>query len=98
MDFRRVRFLTVRPPVLSPVLSHGQIVLAAITSCTNTANPGAMVTAGLLARAAVERGLAVPAGIKTSFAPGSRAVPDYMAQLDLRSEEHTSELQSLMRN
>jgi aconitate hydratase len=58
-------------------LDHGSIVIAAITSCTNTSNPSVMVAAGLLAKRAVENGLAVPPWVKTSLAPGSRVVTDY---------------------
>ncbi|MHA1915868.1 MAG: aconitate hydratase AcnA [Promethearchaeota archaeon] len=59
-------------------LSHGSVVIAAITSCTNTSNPSVMIGAGLLARNAVEKGLTVKNFVKTSFAPGSRVVIDYM--------------------
>jgi aconitate hydratase len=58
-------------------LDHGSIVIAAITSCTNTSNPSVMVAAGLLAKKAVENGLTVPPWVKTSLAPGSRVVTDY---------------------
>jgi aconitate hydratase len=58
-------------------LDHGSIVIAAITSCTNTSNPSVMVAAGLLAKKAVEKGLSVPPWVKTSLAPGSRVVTDY---------------------
>ncbi len=58
-------------------LDHGSIVIAAITSCTNTSNPSVMVAAGLLAKKAVEKGLKVPPWVKTSLAPGSRVVTDY---------------------
>lgn len=61
----------------------GQIVMASITSCTNTANPHAMIRAGLVAKAAVERGLAPPAWVKTSLAPGSRAVTRYLQDAGL---------------
>ena len=60
-------------------LRSGSVVIAAITSCTNTSNPSVMVAAGLLARNAVSRGLSTPAWVKTSLAPGSRAVTDYLA-------------------
>ena len=60
-----------------PYLDHGSIVIAAITSCTNTSNPSVMVAAGLLAKKAVEKGLSVPPWVKTSLAPGSRVVTDY---------------------
>jgi aconitate hydratase len=59
-------------------LGHGAVVIAAITSCTNTSNPSVMVAAGLLARNAVARGLTVPDHVKTSLAPGSRVVTDYL--------------------
>ena len=59
-------------------LDHGSIVIAAITSCTNTSNPSVMVGAGLLAKAAVDRGLERKPWIKTSMAPGSRVVTDYL--------------------
>jgi aconitate hydratase len=59
-------------------LGHGAVVIAAITSCTNTSNPSVMVGAGLLAKKAVERGLKVPGYVKTSLAPGSRVVTEYL--------------------
>jgi aconitate hydratase len=59
-------------------LSHGAIVVAAITSCTNTSNPGVMLAAGLLARNAVARGLRSKPWVKTSLTPGSRVVADYL--------------------
>ncbi len=59
-------------------IGDGTIVIAAITSCTNTSNPSVMVGAGLLARKAVERGLKVPPWVKTSMAPGSKVVTDYL--------------------
>ncbi|HZR66196.1 MAG TPA: aconitate hydratase AcnA [Terriglobales bacterium] len=59
-------------------LSHGKVVIAAITSCTNTSNPSVMLAAGLLAKKAVERGLLVPEWVKTSLAPGSKVVRDYL--------------------
>src|SRR4051812_42853533 len=58
-------------------LQHGDVVIAAITSCTNTSNPSVMVAAGLLAKKAVEKGLKVPPHVKTSLSPGSRVVTDY---------------------
>ena len=60
------------------VLRDGSVVIAAITSCTNTSNPSVMIGAGLLARKAVEKGLATRAWVKTSMAPGSRVVTDYL--------------------
>jgi aconitate hydratase len=59
-------------------VSHGSVVIAAITSCTNTSNPSVMIAAGILAKKAVERGLAVKPWVKTSLAPGSRVVTDYL--------------------
>ncbi len=64
-------------------LKHGAVVIAAITSCTNTSNPSVMVGAGLLARKAVERGLRVKPYVKTSLAPGSRVVSDYLENAGL---------------
>ena len=58
-------------------LTHGDVVIAAITSCTNTSNPSVMIAAGLLAKKAVEKGLRVPPYVKTSLAPGSRVVTEY---------------------
>src|SRR6266404_1864830 len=64
-------------------LSHGKVVIAAITSCTNTSNPSVMLAAGLLAKKAVERGLQVPDWVKTSLAPGSKVVRDYLENAGL---------------
>ncbi|HEV2696725.1 MAG TPA: aconitate hydratase AcnA, partial [Terriglobales bacterium] len=64
-------------------LHHGSVVIAAITSCTNTSNPSVMLAAGLLAKKAVERGLQVPDWVKTSLAPGSKVVRDYLEQAGL---------------
>ena len=64
-------------------LDHGSVVIAAITSCTNTSNPSVMVAAGILAKKAVEKGLSVPPWVKTSLAPGSRVVTDYYAKAGL---------------
>ncbi|MGD0903103.1 MAG: aconitate hydratase AcnA, partial [Terracidiphilus sp.] len=66
-----------------PYLDHGSVVIAAITSCTNTSNPSVMMAAGILARKAVEKGLTVPPWVKTSLAPGSRVVTDYYARAGL---------------
>ena len=66
---------SVRPGTL---LSHGAVVIAAITSCTNTSNPSVMIGAGLLAKKATELGLAVPSHVKTSLAPGSTVVTRYL--------------------
>jgi aconitate hydratase len=64
-------------------LGHGSVVIAAITSCTNTSNPSVMLGAGLLAKKAVERGLEVPPYVKTSLAPGSRVVTEYLKESGL---------------
>ncbi len=64
-------------------ISHGAVVLAAITSCTNTSNPSVMLGAGILAKKAVERGLTVPSYVKTSLAPGSKVVTDYLNEAGL---------------
>ena len=64
-------------------LDHGSVVIAAITSCTNTSNPSVMIAAGLLAKKAVEKGLTVPPWVKTSLAPGSRVVTDYYEKAGL---------------
>lgn len=66
------------------ILTHGSIVIAAITSCTNTSNPSVMIGAGLLAKKAVEKGLRVNPLIKTSLAPGSRVVTDYLEKTGLQ--------------
>jgi aconitate hydratase len=81
-----------RPHVSAPVtlangdsftLDHGDVAIAAITSCTNTSNPSVMIAAGLLAKKAVERGLTAKPWVKTSLAPGSRAVMDYYERAGL---------------
>jgi aconitate hydratase len=64
-------------------MTDGSVAIAAITSCTNTSNPSVMVAAGLVAKHAVERGLSVSPTVKTSLAPGSRAVMDYLTNADL---------------
>ena len=61
-------------------LGHGDVLIAAITSCTNTSNPGVLIAAGLLAKKAVEQGLSVRPHIKTSLAPGSRVVTEYLTK------------------
>ncbi|MEW6502658.1 MAG: aconitate hydratase AcnA [Chloroflexota bacterium] len=67
-------------------LKHGSVVIAAITSCTNTSNPFVMMSAGLLARKAVEKGLKVKPYVKTSLAPGSRVVTDYLTDAGLMDD------------
>lgn len=71
-------------PVAEMVFTHGSVVIAAITSCTNTSNPSVMIGAGLLAKKAVQRGLKVSRMIKTSLAPGSRVVTDYLEKTGLQ--------------
>jgi len=66
------------------ILTHGSVVIAAITSCTNTSNPSVMLAAGLLAKKAVEKGLKVNPMVKTSLAPGSRVVTDYLEKAKLQ--------------
>jgi aconitate hydratase len=71
-------------PVTEPMpAQHGTVVIAAITSCTNTSNPSVMLAAGLVAKKAVERGLTTKPWVKTSLAPGSKAVTDYLVQAGL---------------
>ena len=66
------------------LLGHGDVLIAAITSCTNTSNPSVMLAAGLLAKKAVERGLSVNRKVKNSLAPGSRVVTDYLEKTGLQ--------------
>jgi len=70
----------------APRLRHGSVVIAAITSCTNTSNPSVMLSAGLLAKKAAERGLRRKPWVKTSLAPGSRVVTNYLQQAGLLDE------------
>jgi len=65
-------------------IGHGSVLISAITSCTNTSNPSVMLAAGLLAKKAVEKGLSVPAYVKTSLAPGSRVVTEYLGKTGLQ--------------
>jgi aconitate hydratase len=65
-------------------LRHGDVVIAAITSCTNTSNPSVMLAAGLVAKKAVEKGLTVKRTVKTSLAPGSRVVTEYLNRTGLQ--------------
>jgi aconitate hydratase len=67
----------------STQITHGSVVIAAITSCTNTSNPSVMIGAGLVAQKAVAKGLKVPTYVKTSLAPGSRVVTDYLDKAGL---------------
>ena len=65
-------------------IGHGDVLIAAITSCTNTSNPAVMLAAGILAKKAVEKGLQVPSYVKTSLAPGSRVVTEYLEKANLQ--------------
>jgi aconitate hydratase len=80
------RALGARSPVDGAELTHGSVVIAAITSCTNTSNPSVMVGAGLVARKAAERGMKPKPWVKTSLAPGSRVVTDYLQQSGLQRD------------
>ena len=71
------------PKDVRNALRHGSVVIAAITSCTNTSNPSVLIGAGLLAKKAVEKGLSVPPWVKTSLAPGSKVVRDYLEKAQL---------------
>jgi aconitate hydratase len=72
-------------PAKTGDVGHGSVLIAAITSCTNTSNPSVMLGAGLLAKKAVEHGLKVNPTVKTSMAPGSRVVTDYLAKTGLQA-------------
>jgi aconitate hydratase len=76
-------FSTVKAEVAGTKVGHGSVLIAAITSCTNTSNPSVMLAAGLLAKKAVERGLTVNPAVKSSLAPGSRVVTDYLNKTGL---------------
>jgi len=83
-EARRVR-VPVELDDRTAELDHGAVVIAAITSCTNTSNPSVMLGAGLLAKKAAERGLAPPPTVKTSLAPGSRVVSEYLKDTGLQT-------------
>ncbi len=76
-------------PSLPAPITHGSILIASITSCTNTSNPSVMLAAGLLARNAVKRGLHIPSYVKTSLAPGSKVVKTYLEKAGLLSDMET---------
>ena len=84
----RAEYLTKRADVpaggTTATLGHGSVLIAAITSCTNTSNPSVMLAAGLLAKKAVEKGLKPNAAVKSSLAPGSRVVSDYLSKTGLQ--------------
>ncbi len=82
-ETQKTKAVTLKMNGNRTVLKHGSIIIAAITSCTNTSNPRVMLAAGLLAKNAVERGLKVSPLVKTSLAPGSRVVTEYYQQTGL---------------
>jgi aconitate hydratase len=90
-DFGKAAEAAKRVPVegRNHDLGHGDVVIAAITSCTNTSNPSVMVGAGILARNAVAKGLTVKPWVKTSLAPGSQVVGDYLAKSGLQKDLDT---------
>ncbi len=71
-------------PSLTTTIGHGDVMIAAITSCTNTSNPAVMIAAGIVAKKAVEKGMKVPPYVKTSLAPGSRVVTEYLERAGLQ--------------
>ncbi len=77
--------VSVRASRIDGEIGHGSVLIAAITSCTNTSNPSVMLGAGLLAKKAVERGLRVAPTVKSSLAPGSRVVTDYLTKTGLQT-------------
>jgi len=77
-DLGNRKTIQINPDKKPQALTHGSIVIAAITSCTNTSNPYTMIGAGLAAKKAVENGLSIPWFVKTSLSPGSRVVLDYL--------------------
>ncbi len=77
-DLKNRKTIRINPENMPQPLTHGSIVIAAITSCTNTSNPYTMVGAGLVAKKAVEKGLTLPWYVKPSLSPGSRVVLDYL--------------------
>ena len=81
----RVQMFPGELPEDQTTIGNGDVLIAAITSCTNTSNPGVLLAAGLLAKKAVEKGLKVKAHIKTSLAPGSRVVTEYLARAGLQT-------------
>jgi aconitate hydratase len=85
-EFNKTGELDKRVPVegRSHTLGHGDVVIAAITSCTNTSNPSVMIAAGLVAKKAVEKGLTVKPWVKTSLAPGSQVVAEYYEKSGLQ--------------
>jgi aconitase A len=84
-DFDKIIELSLKNQCKEQKLQDGSIVIAAITSCTNTSNPSVLIAAGLLAKKAVEMGLKVPSFVKTSLAPGSRVAEEYLQKSGLQT-------------
>ena len=82
-DLENRKKIQINPDNKSQALTNGSVVIAAITSCTNTSNPYTMIGAGLAAKKAVEKGLSIPWYVKTSLSPGSRVVLDYLSDSGL---------------
>jgi len=80
----RVEDLHDETPTQTTAIGHGDVLIAAITSCTNTSNPSVMIAAGIVAKKASEKGMKVPAYVKTSLAPGSRVVTEYLEKTGLQ--------------
>ncbi len=80
----RVEFSEDESPTITTNIGNGDVLIAAITSCTNTSNPSVMIAAGIVAKKAFEKGLTVPPYVKTSFAPGSRVVTEYLEKAGLQ--------------
>ena len=83
MVANRPTLAAARPPTAEMTIGNGDVLIAAITSCTTTSNPSVLLAAGLLAKKAVEAGLSVPRYVKTSLAPGSRIVTEYLEKTGL---------------
>jgi aconitate hydratase len=80
----RVDYSSEECPTISTTIGNGDVLIAAITSCTNTSNPAVMIAAGIVAKKAVEKGMTVPPYVKTSLAPGSRVVTEYLNKTGLQ--------------
>lgn len=89
-DLKNRKTTEIKPENKSDSLTNGSIVIAAITSCTNTSNPYTMIGAGLAAKNAIEKGLSIPWYVKTSLSPGSKVVIDYLK--DARLQDYLQEL------
>ena len=89
------RSIEIKDNGQSSTITHGAVAIAAITSCTNTSNPSVMVAAGLVAKKAIAKGLSVPSHVKTSLAPGSRVVTDYLEKAGLDKDLDTIGFQTV---